>query len=558
MADQKQSLTIYRIIQQSADGSEITDFTQVLRDPSSLQSFDLVPSLPFHGQLFLQISDLKKPSWFDFLAIGINDLQVPDMQRANAVLFVKVEYENDLIFAITFGQGHYLLRQECILKNYGLRVALNAIYDQPTGESTFERIKSVDAKTVADKIIRTRRQSDRRATFETFGIDIQRDLLGAVTGTPISSEIWGTRISGSDSVSVNPVITLDRLGEFCKNLERAYRNDIYQKNFDWIDNLHTVTEPKKLSDLNEKLIEAITTNSTDIAITVPELVDWDEISEFYFTFASANKFTDPEDANLHDALEASKKLENLTIDRFRNWRLEALDAEGNVVHKWSLLRCLTGEFKLDNAYVLSEGQFFEIRKAFLEELDQFVSELPKCSYVLPSSPKGTHEGEYNELAAKSSKSYLLLDKKLVNINTQTSPIEICDVLTDGGCFIHVKCNFHSSSLSHLFAQGFVSADLFLMSQEYRTIALEKIKEQEKFRADKEGDNGFLGRFSRYDPLRITPGDYEISYAIIAKWNGMDLVEALPFFSKVNLRRYVEDLRRMGYKVSIACINMEEN
>jgi uncharacterized protein (TIGR04141 family) len=330
------------------------------------------------------------------------------------------------------------------------------------------------------------------------------------------------------------------LGELCKNLERAYRDDTYQQNFEWIDNLHAVTEPKILTDLNEKLIDAIMTGSTDVAITVPELVNWDDISEFYFTFDSAKTFTDTEDANLHDALEASKKLENLTIDRLRKWRLEALDDDGKVLHGWPLLRCLTGEFKLGHEYILSESQFFEIREEFLDELNQFVSALPATSYLLPTSPRDIPEGEYNELAAKSSESYLLLDKKTVRIDTHTSPIEICDVLTEDGCFIHVKRKLDSSSLSHLFAQGLVSADLFLMSLEYRTTTLTKIKEQEQLRADEVGDDGFLGRFSSYDPSRITPGHYEVSYAIVAKWNGRSLVQALPFFSKVNLRRHVED------------------
>ncbi len=558
MADQKQSLTVYRI-QRYVDGRKITDFEQALRDPSSLQSFDLVPSMPFQGRLFLQISDLKMPSWFDFLDIGINDLIVPKIQRVNAVLFVKVKYYDDRIFAITFGQGRYLLRPDCIRKNYGLRVALNVIYDQSTGESTFERIKSVDAKTVAEKTIRTRRQSDRRATFETFGVDIQRDLLRAVTGTPISSEIWGTRISGSDSVSVNPVISFDKLGEFCKDLARTYRDDTYQQNFEWIDNIHAVAEQKILRDLHEKLIDAIMTGSMDVAITVPVFVNWDNVSKFYFTFDSANTFTDPEDANLHDALEASNKLENLTIDRLRRWNLEALDNAGQVAYRWPLLRCLTGEFKREeNEYILSESQFFEIRKEFRDNLNLFISELPTTSYPLPPSPGDIPEGQYNELAAKSRESYLLLDKKTVRMASHTSPIEICDVLTDDGCFIHVKRKLGSSSLSHLFAQGSVSADLFLMSLDYRTTTLTKIKEQEQIRANEEGDDGFLGRFSSYDPSRITPGDYEVSYAIVAKWKGRNLVQALPFFSKVNLRRHVEDLRRMGYNVSMACIDVEEN
>jgi uncharacterized protein (TIGR04141 family) len=167
-----------------------------------------------------------------------------------------------------------------------------------------------------------------------------------------------------------------------------------------------------------------------------------------------------------------------------------------------------------------------------------------------------NEGPYNELAANSSKNYLLLDKRTVRITTHTSPIEICDVLTHDNHFIHVKRKLGSSSLSHLFSQGFVSGDLLLMSQEYREKVLSKIQEAEKLRAAQEGDPGFNGRFATFSVAGISPNDFEVVYAIIAKWDGRDLVEALPFFSKVNLRRFTEDLHRMGFKVSYKRIQVE--
>lgn len=47
------------------------------------------------------------------------------------------------------------------------------------GDFQPERIKSVDSKTVAKNTIRTRRQTDRRASFETFSYSStpKRDLL---------------------------------------------------------------------------------------------------------------------------------------------------------------------------------------------------------------------------------------------------------------------------------------------------------------------------------------------------------------------------------------------
>jgi uncharacterized protein (TIGR04141 family) len=59
----------------------------------------------------------------------------------------------------------------------------------------------------------------------------------------------------------------------------------------------------------------------------------------------------------------------------------------------------------------------------------------------------------------------------------------------------------------------------------------------------------VGRFSAFDPAGISPGGFEVVYAVVANWKGRTFVEALPFFSKVNLRRHARDLGRMGYRVS---------
>ncbi|MBU7019205.1 MAG: TIGR04141 family sporadically distributed protein [Theionarchaea archaeon] len=556
MNHRRQPLSVYKI-RHYVDGEEITEFEQALRDPNSLESWDLNPGLPFNGRLFLQISDPTQPLWADFLGEGVDNLTIPNIQRVNAVLFVKI-LDGNHIFAFTFGYGRYLLRPDCYEINYGLRVALNILYDKSNGSYQPECIKSVVSKTVAEKTIRTWRQTDRRATFETFGVDIQRDLLRAVTGAPTSSDMWGSPVSGSDSISLHPSLSFVGLGNLCKDISEMHSHQTYEDNFKWVDNLRVIRDPAILKELQEMLVDAIKTGSNSVSVTVPEFVEWDKISGFYFSFDSGTRLLDPEDADLHSALERMGKLEILTIGRLRSlWQLKAVDANGQLVHQWSLIKCLAGEFTRGSSkYILTEGEFFEINQDFLEELDEFIGDLPPTDHLLPNSPENKTEGDYNQEAADQNDSYLLLDKKIVRMNDVTSPIEICDILTDDKCFIHVKRKLGSSSLSHLFAQGLVSADLFLMSKEYRLATLENIREAEQARANASGNQTFIGRFSDFNPEGIKSEEYEVSYAIVAKWNGRNLAQALPFFSKINLRRHVEDLRRMGYEVSIARVMVQ--
>jgi hypothetical protein len=67
----------------------------------------------------------------------------------------------------------------------------------------------------------------------------------------------------------------------------------------------------------------------------------------------------------------------------------------------------------------------------------------------------------------------------------------------------------------------------------------------------ERDRDLKGRFSKSfpDKVGITASEFTVTYGIISRWRGKSFVDALPFFSKVNLRRCAHDLRRMGYNVS---------
>lgn len=136
----------------------------------------------------------------------------------------------------------------------------------------------------------------------------------------------------------------------------------------------------------------------------------------------------------------------------------------------------------------------------------------------------------------------------VRLTSRTTPIEICDLLTSSGSLIHVKRKLNSSSLSHLFSQGLVSADLMLMSEEFRKKVHQRIRSLEHQRA---AVNSFSRLFSV--GKGISPSAFTVVYAIIARWKQKSLSEALPFFSKVNLRRCAQDLRRMGYAVAYSQI-----
>ena len=116
---------------------------------------------------------------------------------------------------------------------------------------------------------------------------------------------------------------------------------------------------------------------------------------------------------------------------------------------------------------------------------------------------------------------------------------MCDVLTRDRQLVHVKRKFASSALSHLFGQGYVSAELLIDSEAYRARVRDKI-------------GGANPDFQRLFPEGdVVAADWEVVYAILGPWNGESPSAKLPFFSKVNLREFRRRLRRMGFKVTLA-------
>ena len=555
-----QHLTVYHVRSQLA--KTITDsYEPILRKPRKVQAFNLTTEMPFEARLFISNPKMKPPLWINFLREGFTNFPIPSRKNINAVLFIRIPYgDTNEIFAFTFGQGRHLLRPHSYDADYGLRVALNAMYKD---ETTPNRVKSVSTRTVAENTMRMLRQTDRRATFEDFGIDVQRDILSSITGIPVDTGAWSNQLSGSDSLTANPTITFNKLGEYCKSVMEHYGQDWYKQDFTWIDNQKQVNDPDLLDKLTKKVIDSIKEKTDNISLTIPELNEFEDIVTSYISYEGNIKAFDPYVDNLSSALEQIGLLDDMDVESINENLLFIVEyANEEDKSEWPLFDCLSGEIKYDldtggesRTYILSEGEFYEINSDYISALDGFIKNILENKNSIPDCHGNITEGKYNEQAAQQSPSLLLLDKQLVKVKGKTSPIEICDLLSEDGRFIHVKRKLSSSSLSHLFAQGYISAELLLENSDYRLGSLSIIKKQEKTKVLPPEASSCIGKFSFFSEQPIERGKFEVTYGIIAKWDGIEFVDALPFFSKVNLRKYVEDLNRIGYKVSYARIKI---
>ena len=548
----RQNLSLYRV------QDHVATFEDAVVDDVHLASLELNGAFDFEGRLYVTSTRPREPAWADFLQSGFG--KIPGIAKSannSAVLLLRTKYYKDRLFAITFGQGRHLLRDEVVLRNYGLRVVLNAVTKgEEASNEDFVRIRSVESKTLAPNSLRINRQSAHKAAIELFEVDTFRDILNAATGLPVDTEKWGGRISGGNALHLSIDLSFAELGQLCRLAERTFQSDAYKERYGWIDNISPVVEPSVCEALDNEIVARIQAGKTaGLELGAPEIIRWEQVNHVCFSVATAEKFHDFALADYVAILADTGKLATLTAKHLRTThRVRVRDAEGADLHDWPVVRCMTGELKVrGKQYLVSDGVYFQVASAYLELLNDFVSKVPACTISLPTADEAD-EGVYNTEAA-TSPDLLCLDKKLVRVESRTTPIEPCDLLSTTGHLIHVKRKYGSAALSHLFAQGAVSADLMVSEPAFRKALQKVVEAAEDERCTAEGSDTCRGKFAKFGDTAFHPSKYEVVFAVIGSWSKAPLPTWMPFFSKVNFRRHVSDLRRMGYRVSLAEIDL---
>ena len=118
--------------------------------------------------------------------------------------------------------------------------------------------------------------------------------------------------------------------------------------------------------------------------------------------------------------------------------------------------------------MLTNGKWYEVAQPFSDQVQRdFESKKQEASACPTGVLRHRTEGAYNISAASALPGACCMDGRLVSYGGGHSKIEFCDVYTADRKMIHVKRYGGSSVLSHLFAQGLVSAELFAGDAEFR-------------------------------------------------------------------------------------------
>lgn len=470
------------------------------------------------------------PKWVDYLdAHTPSDLKAALFSAsASAVLILEA---SERVFAVTWGQGRHLVESDNLVQDFGLKVVLNTVAP--------DQLKSVDAKTIDETTVHTRRDVSRDSSFAAFGLDPIRDLLRAVTGTPQDPTL-AHRLTGSDALGIHTREQIPDLPDLVDRLLEAYESDAYKENFDFIDYLRPERSHSRKLELDGALVEALQTREIDdVHLAAPETLDWLDIEGFqYRTKFDSNRLdADPRISaylDLYDGVEIS--FEDLKGDRLMSVRA----SDSGISNDWQIYKSLVYQVELDEfLYVLSAGEWFRVDKDYRSQVEAEVELLSKVT-DLPDADLETDEDTYNKKAAEALGA-LCLDKHLI-YDGGPDKMEVCDILTSDGRFIHVKLRGSSSTLSHLFTQGTNTAErLLALDGDFRQKARTMITDLDSDYAD-------------VIPLDRpkNPADYEMTFAVITRSKRKTPL-TLPFFSVISLRAAAQRLGAFGIPVSIAAI-----
>lgn len=481
--------------------------------------------LPDGNVLYYKNNQVANPKWMASFFNGVLDgNEALQTKSTSAVILYELNVEQPVsrIFAVCFGFGKNLLESNVIEKRFGLLVTLNSV--------DADKLRSVDINSLEAIPLNNRIQSSALSAIGNFNIDIDKDLLKSVTGKSEREMIEGT-LAGADSLSVSTGKCYDEMEGFLQHCYDLYKSNHYKEaGFDWVNQMQGVKDTTIIQQLNTRLINELNSdNPQNVWTSIPEIVDYNSMDTF--------------------RLKSDEIYDDLSIDLIKNEydsafnenniksrKIECLNADENVARRWPVFRCLYADFEYNQRrYLLNDGKWYEVDADFVQRVENFyknveLSDLPLLDYARKD------EKMYNQEVCNSNpQRYCLMDRKTIMMGG--TPIEFCDIYTSDRQFVHVKKYSGSSVLSHLFFQGFVSAENFF-DKEYREKANERLGEG----------------FNVPTTDSITSSDYEVVFAIAKKNLQEGERPDIPFFSKVSFRSVVGKLRKFGYKVTLKGIN----
>lgn len=478
--------------------------------------------------LFYQAPPSNPVSWQNFLrpafGTGVDRFR---SQHASAVLFFP---SGGRMFAVTFGYGRSLLAETALESDFGLRTALNLC--EPS------TLRAVDYRTIEERTRIGRMQLSEDGSVNAFRMDTDTDLLRGLEARSNDLSVCERLGARWSNLTVGARVEIKDLPTLAAKLLKSYKKHKLPPDFEWIDNVLRVADPSIIMALDAELESRLDGNQhAGIRLAMPEMTGGVLGMEAKLFRPDGIDF----DANVATYLDGRPRVSGGTLHAAKhNHHIVLVDsASGNERHSLAVYRCMVAEIEhRGRLYLLADGEWFALDRDFVAEVNKAVGKIKPFRHSLPAWNPGEHEGPWNTRACKHWKDAALLDKSNIMHGGPHSRIEPADLLTKGRVLGHVKRrDKNSSGLSHLFAQGSVSAALISGDRAFRKKVADELPK------------GHAALASELKAASFDPRQWTVGYVLLGA-DATNPASRLPFFSKVNLRKHADRLASMQYHVGI--------
>jgi uncharacterized protein (TIGR04141 family) len=515
------------------DGAPATG--DVLRDASRFREVAVHPATGITWNLLVSGSPPSDASWVKNLRPIVVSDKLPECRTSSSSAVLLAEHDGR-VFAVTFGHGFHALDPQYVERGFGLRVTANVI--------AATRVTSADTRGMSGTGRNQKTILSTASALYDLGIEPTEEWVRQLSGK-VTEQDFAATAAGADSLRLTiKDFALPQLPEKLARIRERFEATDYTKDFAFLDNFIRLDRSDPLVDELDEIVERMVRSRDDsLSFAAPDPFEQLHVDRYGIKYRREIQL---DHLGRDEVLDAVHDL-GLRDGLLRRMKISAYDDAGQVIDKrYDLYDYVQAEVpRADARYVLTAGTWFRVSDDYVAQIHEYVRDIDDLTgqlalpdwdrTLLKADPDDkTLEGSYNIIAARDL-GCALLDKKNVHIGGPHQKIGICDLLSTEKQLICVKQASRSSTLSHLFAQGGVSASLMndMLYQRHVMAHLRTLDTQAVYG---------------------TPSDWTFIYAIAIDKPGR-LADSLFFFSQANLVTHARDIRSRGFRVALCLIPM---
>ena len=180
-------------------------------------------------------------------------------------------------------------------------------------------------------------QASRDANIVEFGLDVEQDLLRAVTGKPKDPSL-ANQLTGKDALKADVRINIADLPALLIRYWEAFNEDSYKEHFAWVDQVNEVRDVQQVQNLDNILIERINRREFErLWLAIPDRVEWEGgMAGFKYRDTQKGKKEQTSDIHFRTFLEDAGRHFVANIDTLKNRRRVYLISHETDAHSHKL------------------------------------------------------------------------------------------------------------------------------------------------------------------------------------------------------------------------------